>query len=984
MHYIIFLFFSIIYSNNISISGFVRDSQNQKPLIGANIFILETSVGTSTDKKGFYELKNIKKGTYLIKVSYIGFTSFEDTLEILQSDNISLDFNLKYTTIKGKEVLVTAQAKGQLDAINQQLNARSIKNIVSSDRIKELPDANAAETVARIPGVSIKREGGEGNKVVIRGLSPKYNSITVDGTRLPSTDFDDRSTDLSMISQNVLEGIEVTKAGTPDLDADALGGTVNFKLKKAKQDLQATIIAQGIHNDLRNTYNDKKLVFEVGNRFWKDRIGILGQIDVEKRNRSSNEFRASYFGYGNMEIDSINLISLNRFGLSDNQRINDRQNSLAIIDLNILDGSITYSNLNSNIEKDVTNHVHSYGLQGAANSLSTFDKYLTSSKIDNQIGIVSETWRYKQQFFSNFYFEIYKSYSQSKNRSQTYNFNFSGISKNVNGQSLGKNDFKTIQEYDNNDLFNTYWENYDYISNYSNEIEETIGFDFEYDFSITNFIFGQVKIGKKNRRKQRKFDRNNVLGDPRAGNDDTRSDAADALRLNFPKFQEYSSFGIRNLPLISFIDEGFNPDNFQIKNFTFGSVPDIDLMMDIYKFLKNNFSLNPSGSNASIVHNFHQTNSIFPDHNGIEEYQALYGMVDFNIRNNIEIITGIRQEINNTFYTAYRATSNPFPNLVFTGEQYTHHRKNQFILPALFLKYEPFDWLDFRAAWTNTLTRPNYTDIIPLVFYDGNDRSVEWRNQDLSPGKSNNKDFSISLNHNRLGFFNITYFTKIIKNLIFYSGRRLILNPEEYGLPENVKKWYITNYTSNNKYRVLLEGLELDYQTRFWYLPGLLNGLVLNTNYTIIKSDAKYPRTSYTYIFDWDATPPEVITTVVDSFYTDRLIDQPNQIFNISIGYDYKDFSGRLSMLYKTDVFTKTDFWPQLREHTDDYRRWDLSIKQKLPINGLELFFNANNLTDAKDINQLRGSINKYNRHPSITLEQFYGKTYDLGFRYSF
>ena len=123
-----------------------------------------------------------------------------------------------------------------MDAINKQLNAKSIVNIVSSDRIQELPDANAAETVARVPGVTIKREGGEGNKVIIRGLSPKYNSITVEGTKLAATDTDDRSTDLSMISQYMLDGIEVTKAGTPDLDADVLGGTVDFKLKRATQE----------------------------------------------------------------------------------------------------------------------------------------------------------------------------------------------------------------------------------------------------------------------------------------------------------------------------------------------------------------------------------------------------------------------------------------------------------------------------------------------------------------------------------------------------------------------------------------------------------------------------------------------------------------------------------------------------------------------------------------------------------------------------
>ena len=140
------------------------------------------------------------------------FRSITETLNFAgENYNVEKDFSLSYTTIEGSEVIVTAQAKGQMDAINKQLNAKSLVNIISSDRIQELPDANAAETVARVPGVSIRREGGEGNKVVIRGLSPKYNNITVNGVKLASTDNDNRSTDLSMISQYMLDGIEVTK-----------------------------------------------------------------------------------------------------------------------------------------------------------------------------------------------------------------------------------------------------------------------------------------------------------------------------------------------------------------------------------------------------------------------------------------------------------------------------------------------------------------------------------------------------------------------------------------------------------------------------------------------------------------------------------------------------------------------------------------------------------------------------------------------------
>ena len=283
-----------VFSQTVNITGYIKDAANGNPLAGANVIIVGTSIGTAADGNGKYKIANVNAGDYIVKAAYIGYLESIDSLSIVGDKNIELDFNLNYTTIEGKEVIVTAQAKGQMDAINKQLNAKSIVNIVSSDRIQELPDANAAETVARVPGVTIKREGGEGNKVIIRGLSPKYNSITVDGTKLAATDTDDRSTDLSMISQYMLDGIEVTKAGTPDLDADVLGGTVDFKLKRAAPGLHGSAIMQGMYNGLEDSYNDNKLVLELGNRFWNDRIGVLAQIDTEKRKRSSHGLGTVY------------------------------------------------------------------------------------------------------------------------------------------------------------------------------------------------------------------------------------------------------------------------------------------------------------------------------------------------------------------------------------------------------------------------------------------------------------------------------------------------------------------------------------------------------------------------------------------------------------------------------------------------------------------------------------------------------------------
>ena len=116
-----------------------------------------------------------------------------------------------------------------------------------------------------------------------------------------------------------------------------------------------------MYNGLKDSYDDNKLVLDLSNRFLDDRLGVLVQFDFENRNRSSNEIGASY-NLENEQLDSINPLYLNSFNLNDWIRLNDRQNTLQVIDLKTRFGNITYSNLNSNIEKDIVNYGHSYDL----------------------------------------------------------------------------------------------------------------------------------------------------------------------------------------------------------------------------------------------------------------------------------------------------------------------------------------------------------------------------------------------------------------------------------------------------------------------------------------------------------------------------------------------------------------------------------------------------------------------------------------------
>lgn len=967
---ILFILSSHLWAKEFVISGFVRDKTSGEVLIGANVFIEGTSLGSATDQDGFYKITSIQEGSYNIKATYIGYKTSSDVINLEGDQNVKLDFNLNYTTIEGEEIIVTEQAKGQMDAINKQLNSKSIVNIISSDRIQELPDANAAETVARVPGVSIQREGGEGNKVVIRGLSPKYNSITVNGNRLASTDSEDRSTDLSMVSQYMLDGIEVRKAGTPDLDADVLGGTVNFLLKKAEPNFHFNVIGQGMYSGLKNSYDDNKLVFDISNRFWKNRIGILLQQDLEKRNRSSNELGTSYDLIGE-QLDSVNTLQLSSLNLLDVIRLNDRKNMLAVLDINIPNGNISYSNLNSLIDKDITTYGISY-------ALPTNYRYMSSGTNDNSIEVLTESWAYKQSFYEKLHVDAFKSYSRSKNSQKEYIFSFDepfAYDTSTYDQSL-----QNVQLIAKNDTSNMALTRYDHWINDNQESEQAYGLNIEYDFRVSDNISGKIKIGNKFRKKIRTYDRHHEFGNvaAAAGLAEPRDSLISLLDIDSITLDH------RRIPLLAFLDEEYDDSDYFNGRYEFGAVADIDYMMEVYRYFEKNWNKFTTNSSIDeyVMHHVHQTDSQIYDYSGEENYRASFFMADLDIGTQINVVTGGRIETNETIYHSNKGFDHALPHWIYTGETVSHKRKNSFYLPAFFLNYKPKPWLSIRYAKTHTLTRPDYINIIPLMRVStGSIRNVDWRNKFLKPGKSENTDISLSAHQDKLGLVTMSYFEKNIQSLIYSSGSRVIFEEDtlDYGMTNDLVNDQIINYTLNNPNAVFLKGWEFDYQTRFWYLPGILKGLVFNANYTRTSSKVKYPLTYIKSEFDWSV--PGVVKSNIDTIYVDRLLDQPNKIINLSLGYDYKGFSGRLSMLYKDDVFMNTNFWPELREITDKYRRWDLSMKQKLPMNGLEIFLNVSNLTDAIDVNRFRGKNSSGN---DLKSEQHYGKTIDVGFRYSF
>ena len=144
-----------------TLKGVVTDSLTNNELIGANVYLVGTSQGSATNIEGKYTISSIAEGKYIVKVSYIGYKVKETEVTIKSSETVVLNIQLSLDVLVGEEVVVTGQMMGQISAINQQLSSNTIINVVSEEKIQELPDQNAAETIGDFPVFPLQVQEGK-------------------------------------------------------------------------------------------------------------------------------------------------------------------------------------------------------------------------------------------------------------------------------------------------------------------------------------------------------------------------------------------------------------------------------------------------------------------------------------------------------------------------------------------------------------------------------------------------------------------------------------------------------------------------------------------------------------------------------------------------------------------------------------------------------------------------------------------------------
>jgi len=334
-----YLIFLLILSINSfgqgTVKGVITDKTDNLPLIACNIVIKGTTQGTVTNYNGEYIL-SLEAGTYTLQISYMGYEAQEKTVTIEDNKTIIINTELVATSIMGEEIVVTMQAKGQLAAVNQQIRSNQIINVVSEERIRELPDANAAQAISRLPGVHL-----DGAKVVIRGVESKMNKILINGIEMPATEGETRATDLGMVSANMLSGIEVFKTLTPDMDADAIGGVVNLKFSEAPKGFHYSVTAQAMYNQQEKNLAKNVYWGNISNRFFDNRIGLVMNFNYETRDQGTDRINAGYSEFGSSDIGKGEYI-INSVRIKDEVILTDVISGSVVIDFDINNGQLVY------------------------------------------------------------------------------------------------------------------------------------------------------------------------------------------------------------------------------------------------------------------------------------------------------------------------------------------------------------------------------------------------------------------------------------------------------------------------------------------------------------------------------------------------------------------------------------------------------------------------------------------------------------------
>ena len=209
------------------LKGTIRDGLTSETLIGANIYLVGTKFGTSSDFDGKYLIKNIPIGIYDIRFSLMGFKEvLISKIEIKENTPTILDNKLSENTYETNEVIISAKAYKNTEAsiLTNRKRSGAISDGFSAEQVKKSTDATSGDALKRVTGLMLV----DNKYLYIRGVSDRYNQTTLNGASIASTSSEKKSFSFDILPSNLIDYSNVAKTATPDLPGDFSGGLVQI------------------------------------------------------------------------------------------------------------------------------------------------------------------------------------------------------------------------------------------------------------------------------------------------------------------------------------------------------------------------------------------------------------------------------------------------------------------------------------------------------------------------------------------------------------------------------------------------------------------------------------------------------------------------------------------------------------------------------------------------------------------------------------
>lgn len=685
------------------------------------------------------------------------------------------------TVANTEHVEVVGQAASIDQALKEQRSSDSIKSVVHADGVAQLPDENVAEAVQRLPGVSVERDQGEGRFVSVRGLGPDLNSVTINGTLVPSPESERRAVALDVLPSELVQSLSVIKTLTPDMDANSLGGTVDVKSLSAFDHKGLFYTGSSEASYDKNTHQTSpKFSGAISDRFSLgdgiDNFGVAAALSWQKRD----------FGSDNVETggawDFEQGAKLQEFEQRDYDISRERSGGGLNFDYKPDDLSSYYlRTLYSRYKDSETRNSTSLEFADplAAGELGDAE----GSRKLKQREETQEIQSYVlggERMFGLWTLSGQAGYSRSSEDSPGHiaNAAFNGTDDFAGSGFYDNDKPRPIigQSFYNPDNFSL--DKVDWEKQKTTDTEKNLRLDLARDYDLSGYA-SQVKFGGKVSRR----------------NKDNNLDA-----------WVYEDFD----------DLGFSDEQLNLSRFQKGTVD----------YRLGQFGPGISGSaikqligGLNQADFYDETESRVNDFKISEDINAGYLMNTIDI-DDWRFIAGLRYEGTEFEAKGTGATDGEFQSTE-TKRRYHHW------LPGLHARYQLDKNTQVRAAWTKSVVRPTFGQLAPGFVID--DDEASFGNPDLKPLESSNLDLGIEHYMGHAGTVSAFVFYKDIKNFVY--------NTDLAG----TGAWadFSEAHTFANGDSAKLYGLELAYSQKFDWLPAPWNGLLLGANTTFSRSDAE-------------------------------------------------------------------------------------------------------------------------------------------------